>query len=169
MKEFFYKYWWLYYLLFFFLLGLLIYALLWRPNFSYYNNEIIDLRNQLEDCRNRPINEENPSEVTDSIEQEIIECDAEVKSGGEGTTETEHELGTKSGKVVIEYDMVDVPDEIKVVYDNKIVAKSNGLVSSTGSIEWQYTARNDKPTVCTVIISAPQEGTEWHYRLNCPE
>jgi hypothetical protein len=164
MKAFFYKYWWLYYLLFFFLLGLLIYALLWRPSFSYYSTEIINLKNQLEDCRNRTI-DEVPSEVKDSI----IDCDAEVKSGGEGTTETEHELGAKSGKVVIEYDMVDLPDEIKVIYDNKIVAQSNGLVSSTGSIEWQYTARNDKPTVCTVIISAPQAGTEWHYKLNCPE
>ena len=52
IKSFFYQYWWLYYLLFFFLLGLLIYALLDKNNWSETNNRINIINQKLEDCCN---------------------------------------------------------------------------------------------------------------------
>lgn len=165
MRDFFYKYWWLYYLTFFFLLGLLIYALLWNPDLSYANIRINELNRQLEDCNNSKV--VNTPITNDSIQK--VDCDAEVQSGGQGTTETEHNLGDKSGNVIIEYDMKTIPDEIKVIYDNKVVAGSKGLVSSSGTIEWKYKASNGKPTVCMVVISAPTQNTEWNYVLNCPQ
>jgi hypothetical protein len=165
MRNFFYKYWVLYYILFFLLLGLLIYALLWTPDLSRYTKTINDLNNQLEDCNNRP-----PIPV-DSVKtvDNTINCDATVQSGGPGETTTQHELGKKSGTVVIEYDMKTLPDEINVYYDNVIVATSNGLVSNTNTLQFKYTAVAGKPTYCIVKISAPYEDTEWNYLLNCPQ
>lgn len=171
MRNFFYKYWVLYYVLFFLLLGLLIYAFLWTPNLSRYTKTINDLNNQLEDCKNRtPIDStRSVKDTTTTKVDNTINCDATVKSGGKGETTTQHELGKKSGIVVIEYDMKRLPDEINVYYDNVLVATSNGLVSGTNTIKFKYNAQANKPTFCIVKISAPYDSTEWNYLLNCPQ
>jgi hypothetical protein len=164
MRKFFYKYWWLYYILFFLLLGLLIYALLWSPNLSRYNTTINDLNSKLEEC-------ENNQRIIDSTGTKVdktINCDATVKSGGQGKTSTQHELGSSSGKVVIEFDMKNIPDEIKVYYDGQLVASSSGLVSGYNKLQWFYDAKTNKPTYCIVEISAPGDNTEWEYVLGCP-
>jgi hypothetical protein len=167
MKSFFYKYWGFYYILFFLLLGLLIYALLWTPDLSRYTKTINDLNTQLEDCNNRqPI---NIVDTATTIVDNTINCDATVQSGGTGQTNTQHELGTRSGTVVIKYDMKTLPDEINVYYDNSLVASSNGLVSETNALQFKYTAIAGKPTYCIVKISAPYDNTEWNYLLNCPQ
>lgn len=173
MRNFFYKYWVLYYILFFLLLGLLIYALLWTPDLSRYTNTINDLNNQLEDCnRNQPMPIDSVATVIDTTATKVdntINCDATVKSGGTGETISQHELGKRSGTVVIEYDMKSLPDEINVYYDNVLVASSRGLVSDTDALQFKYTAIAGKPTYCIVKISAPYENTEWNYLLNCPQ
>jgi hypothetical protein len=167
MKSFFYKYWGIYYVLFFLLLGLLIYALLWTPDLSRYTKTINDLNTQLEDCNNR-----QPTIIVDTattIVDNTINCDATVQSGGTGQTSTQHELGTRSGTVVIRYDMKTLPDEINVYYNNTLVASSNGLVSQTNALQFNYTAIAGRPTYCIVKISAPYDNTEWNYLLNCPQ
>jgi len=173
MRNFFYKYWVLYYILFFLLLGLLIYALLWTPDLSRYTNTINDLNNQLEDCNNKqPMPIDSVEAVIDSTANKVdntINCDATVKSGGTGETITQHELGNRSGTVLIEYDMKSLPDEINVYYNNVLVASSKGLVSDTDALQFKYTAIAGKPTYCIVKISAPYENTEWNYLLNCPQ
>jgi hypothetical protein len=171
MRNFFYKYWVLYYIIFFLLIGLLIYALLWTPDLSRYTKTINDLNNQLEDCNNRQ-NIDSVTAVIDTTNTKIdntINCDATVQSGGQGETNTQHELGKSSGTVVIEYDMKSLPDEINVYYDNVVVASSSGLVSGLNSIQFKYTAKTGKPTFCIVTISAPYDNTEWEYLLNCPQ
>lgn len=171
MRDFFYKYWGLYYFLFFILIGLLIYALLWSPDLSRYNSTINDLNNKLEDCRNREVID-SVSVEEDSTSTKVdntINCDATVNSGGQGETKTQHELGNKSGTVMVEYDMKSLPDEITILYDNKVVASSKGLVSGTNSISFNYKASAGKSTSCIVIISAPYDNTEWGYLLNCPQ
>lgn len=50
IKSFFYKYWWLYYILFFLLLGLLIYALIDRNNWSDTNDRINTINKRFDDC-----------------------------------------------------------------------------------------------------------------------
>ena len=182
MKEkFFYRNWWLFYLLFFLLLGWLIYALLWQPNncatevndFKNKNNalisEITDLKNKnkslitdLQDCQN------DSAEVTPPVQQ-IVDCNATVKSGGQGTTTTNHRLGKQPGNILVEFDADNIPDEFKVFYDGQLVASSNGLVSHDGEMNWQYNAEQGKPDFCTVEVSAPKAGTSWQYRVNCPQ
>ena len=106
MRNFFYKYWGLYYILFFLLLGLLIYALLWSPDLSRYNSTINELNNRLENCNKQVRDSEGT--VIDTTTTKIdntINCDATVQSGGQGETNTQHELGKRSGVVTIEYDM----------------------------------------------------------------
>ena len=60
MKDFFYKYWYLFYILFFFLLGILIYGILWQPDFTSYNNKINDLNQRLVECENRVLPDATP-------------------------------------------------------------------------------------------------------------
>lgn len=173
MREFFYKYWWFYYILFFLLIGLLIFALLWKPDVQKYLNNINELNRQLEDCRNEKNRVDTITIVKDSKDNTKvngrINCDASVNSGGQGDTRTQHDLGERSGLVVIHYDMSTIPDEITVTYDNVVVARSNGLVSGENSIQFEYTAMAGKPTYCVVNISAPGNGTKWSYLLNCPQ
>jgi hypothetical protein len=170
MRDFFYKNWILYYILFFLLLGLLIYAILWTPNLTRYNNSISDLNNKLKQCNEDRVSIDtvgtyiNPVKVDNSVN-----CDNNVKSGGQGVTTTHHELGNRSGYVAIEYDMLTVPDQIKVIYDNVLVYSSNGLVGGSNEIGWSYAAKSGKPTFCIVEISAPNEGTSWRYLLKCPQ
>ena len=173
MRNFFYKYWGLYYIIFFLLLGLLIYALLWTPDFSRFTKTINDMNNQLKDCRNivpQPI--DTTKVVIDTTTTRIdntINCDATVKSGGTGETITQHDLGKNSGTIVIDYNMRSLPDEINVYYDNKLVASSNGLVSGNNTLQFRYIAVAGKPTFCIVKITAPDNNTEWSYLLNCPQ
>ena len=170
MRDFFYNNWILYYVLFFLLLGMLIYAFLWSPNLSVYNKSINELNNKLKECADSPKNLDTIGASVDSVKVDnSINCDNNVKSGGQGVTSTQHDLGTQSGYVAIEYDMLRLPDEIKVIYDNVLVYSSNGLVSGTNKIGWSYEAKQGKPTFCIVKISAPYDGTNWSYLLNCPQ
>lgn len=168
MKDFFYKYWWLFYLLFFFLLGILIYAFFWQPNAISYNNQINDLQRQLEDCKGTII-KDSVINIEDSslIKKEIIDCDATVNSGGQGETETFHSLGNKSGKVIIDFDMNSIPDEMIVYFNNQEVASTKGTVKGKGSLEFDFDAA--KSSSCKVIVKAPQNNTEWKYIVNCPK
>lgn len=159
MNTFFYKTWWLYYLLFFLLLGLLIYALLWQP---VRKSQIQGLTRQLEDCRQRAAAAEPAEPVA------TVNCDAKVNSGGQGLTRTKHVLGNHSGTVILRYDMRVVPDELKLIYQDKVVALTDGLVSGTGELTWHYVADSDKPTYCYVEVSAPRDNTVWQYIVNCP-
>jgi hypothetical protein len=159
MNTFFYKNWWLYYLLIFLLLGVLVYALLWQP---IDQSQIRMLTKQLEDCRQAAVVEITPPMAT-------VDCDARVNSGGQGLTLTKHILGNRSGTVILQYDMKTVPDELKLIYDDKIVAVTDGLVSGNGELVWQYASHSGQPDYCYVEVSAPLDNTVWEYLLNCPK
>ncbi|CAM3775130.1 hypothetical protein FLGE108171_14645 [Flavobacterium gelidilacus] len=161
MKDFFYKYWYLFYILFFLLLGILIYALFWEPNLDSYNKKINDLNQRLIECENRVIID------TTAVDQKIIDCDATVKSGGQGITENIHDLGNKKGKVIVEFDMNRIPDELIVYLDDKVVTSTNGLVSGRGYVEFNFDPTTSKS--CKIVVQAPQENTEWQYLVNCPK
>jgi hypothetical protein len=161
MKDFFYKYWYLFYILFFLLLGILIYALCWEPNFDNYNTKIKDLNQRLIECENRVIID------TTSVDNKIIDCDATVKSGGQGMTENTHDLGNKQGKVRVDFDMNRIPDELIVYFDDKVVTSTNGLVSGRGYVEFNFDPTLSK--TCKIVVKAPQENTEWQYLVNCPK
>jgi len=152
--SFFHRNWWLFYTALFLLIGLLVYAILWNPN-----NKITVLEQQLKDC--------NTAGLIGTSEN-IVNCDARVQSGGQGNTQTQHLLGKKPGKIVLQYDMKTIPDEIEVFYDGQLVLSTNGLVSGTGQLEWGYKGESGKPDYCIVKISAPTPDTAWEYIVNCP-
>jgi len=171
MSTFFYKYWGLYYLLFFLLLGLLVYALLWRPNLSRYHATVAELKNRLEVCQS---NSEKLDSTLNAYREgtnnnNVVYCNATVRSGGQGVTTTQHELGNQSGIVNIDYNMMLIPDEIEVYHNNVLVAHSDGLVKGTGRLQFRYSVLGGQPSYCTVIISAPGNDTQWEYLLNCPQ
>jgi hypothetical protein len=184
------NYWWLFYPLLFLLIGLLIYALLWNPD-----NTIEVLRQELNDCRDShaaspkrqvdggdntmPDNidslqlgeiEKNQAQPKEEkkAENTIVNCDAKVESGGQGVTKTKHILGDQSGRVILQYDTKTIPDEIKVYYDGKPIAHTDGLVSGAGQLEWIYEVAPGKPKYCYVEVSAPTPRTVWEYIVNCP-
>lgn len=168
MKDFFYKYWVLFYVLFFILLGILIYALFWQPNFDGFTNKINDLNKQLIECENNKAIIDSIVQKEDSLENEVIvDCNETVQSGGEGITENNHDLGTKPGKVMVEFDMKTIPDEMIIYLDDKEVANTNGLVSGGGYLEFNFDPAKSKS--CKIIVKAPQKNTEWKYLVNCPK
>lgn len=173
MNNFFYKYWWLYYLLFFLLIGILIYLLFLKNNIDEVSTNYINTKNELENCRDfykRMDTIGTKIQNPDSIKiDNTYDCDASVKSGGLGRTITKHELGKKSGTVLVDFDMENIPDSIIVIYNGNVVASSNGLVNGRSSISFEYKADNSKPSFCIVELSAPQDGTAWSYILNCPK
>ncbi len=172
MSSFFRKYWFLYYVLFFLLLGLLIYALFWKPKVINNQTEIEELEMLLEACKeeneNLKILPKNPPQTPPKTGGGVVNCNAEVKSGNQGFTSTIHNLGTNPGTVVVKYDMQNIPDEIVVYYNNKIVGSSNGAVQGFGSFQFYYNPQQGMPNSCKVDISAPQDSTQWSYIVNCP-
>ncbi|MGE8377068.1 MAG: hypothetical protein ACN6PN_01925 [Sphingobacterium sp.] len=186
------NYWWLFYPLLFLLIGLLIYALLWNPSSSL---EV--LNQQLKDCRDSHAHTAAPKgqsgdiekpeeimqtpELSDEIENKetqldpqeppknaVVNCDAKVKSGGQGVTKTKHIMGDQSGRVILQYDTREIPDEIKVYYNGKLIAETGGLVAGAGQLEWVYEAISGQPNYCYVEVSAPTPRTVWEYIVNCP-
>ncbi|SKC08095.1 hypothetical protein SAMN05660841_04094 [Sphingobacterium nematocida] len=159
MNNFFYRNWWLYYLAFFLLLGALVYALLWKP---IQNVQIKALTKQLEDCR------QATAIAQKALPPKIVNCDARVNSGGPGYTRTKHMLGSTSGTVILQYHTQVVPDEVKLIYEDKVVATTGGLVSGPGQLSWNYIADTNKPNYCYVEVTAPHDNTIWEYIVNCP-
>ena len=141
------KYWYLFYVLLILMIGLLIFVLLWKPNLCRFNKTIDNLNQQLIDCK-------NSQNIIDTTKKEkidnYIQCNAVVKSGGQGETITQHDLGNKSGNVLINYDLYSIPDKIEVYYENNLVASTFGYINGSGTIQFFYTAEKGKPTYCTV-------------------
>lgn len=164
MKDFFYKNWVLFYVVFFFLLGILIHALLWEPSCNNNQQIINDLNKQLNECQNNV-----PIIDTTSNKPTVVDCNATVKSGGQGKTTTIHSLGNTGGKVIVEYNMQTIPDQMTIYCNNEIVAESNGLVSGFGQISFDYTPKYGNANFCKVVVNAPQINTSWQYLVNCPQ
>jgi len=150
MQRFFNKHYILFYILLFFLIGLNIYALLWKP---ICENIMVP---------NIPISNNIPPE-----QNSIINCNEEVQSGGQGQTTTTHSLGNQAGTVEVVYNMKSVPDRMDIYINGSIVASTNQDVSGTGSLNFNV-PQNNNINYCEVVVSAPYEGTEWGYKINCP-
>ena len=120
----------------------------------------------------------NENNLTKEINEEIIPCNLQKKSGGAGITMNNHELGNISGVVKIAFDMRKIPDKLEVFYEGELVAStfdipnhSNGFVgerlgSCCGLLSFKYEPKNDK--YCTVKVTG-NHNTEWSYGVGCPE
>jgi|GEM_PF-5696539 len=94
-------------------------------------------------------------------------CNAVTKSGGYGTTTTEHFLGIESGLVTIDYEMYGIPDQMDVFYDGAKVASTNGNVSGTGTLSFAFDGT--PPYSYTITVVGDNTGTAWDYVGNCPQ
>jgi len=103
-----------------------------------------------------------------SGELPTVPCNEEVKSGGQGVTNTVHPLGPTPGLITIGYDMLSIPDKLSVTYNGRVVATTSSLVSGKGMLRWYYYPQPGAPQFCTVNVSAPEDGTVWQYSLGCP-
>lgn len=168
ISAFCYRYWWLVWFIFIF------YIILWfifcfnKPDFicSEYNKietHINDISQRIDNCCNCSV----VNKIVTPPNAKPCDYD-EINQGGKGIIETIHQLGSKPGSVVINYDMDNIPDKMEVFYDDQLVASTDKLVSYKGSLSFYYPAQPGKPTFCKIIISAPRDGTIWFYHIGCP-
>lgn len=97
----------------------------------------------------------------------VVPCDQSTMSGGSGVTVTMHELGSKPGVVHIDYNMYGMPDRLDAYYKDVLVASTNGLVSNTGRLTFNY-APVDGVNEIKVILTGNTNSTGWDYVVNCP-
>jgi hypothetical protein len=163
-----FSYWWLVWLMFLTFLVLWYFYCFRLPcvNCSSYqqiNSGIALIESHLDSCCNcrTAINQQVPPNSKP--------CDYdETMSGGQGYKEVTHQLGLQPGTVHIAYDMLNLPDEMDVYYNDQLVGSTSGLVSGTGNISFYYPADPNKPSYCKIILKAPKSGTEWNYHIGCP-
>lgn len=121
-----------------------------------------------------------PASIHNDVEEysgEIIPCDENNKSGGEGVTENVHELGSSSGTIKVSYDMENVPDLLEVFYRGQLVASTrtvsgneNGFVGGNnsagccGDIFFEFDSRISSQ--CIVKITG-LDSTAWTYTVHC--
>ncbi|MDJ1173517.1 hypothetical protein [Roseofilum capinflatum] len=96
----------------------------------------------------------------------IGECgETEIKRGGRGFDSKTFNMGTTSGTVTITYEMCPNPDKLEIFYEGQIIESTGGLVSNSGTLQAQFDGSSSQ---VEVVISAPNEGTEWAYLVFCP-
>ena len=121
--------------------------------------------------RNPPIKSPEPPKKAQN-------CNSFVQSGADGIDIQYVTLGTKSGRVVITYDMANQPDKLEVYYEGKRVSSTfeiggniNGFVGggnsagSTGKLIFNFTY--NKEDFVKVVLTGGT-GTSWNYKISCP-
>jgi len=98
----------------------------------------------------------------------VYACGTQSFSGGSGTTVNYHNLGTTPGRVDVTYDMYDIADKLIVRYNGQIVAQTDGYVSNTGTLSFNYVPVEGVYHIEVTVIG-PSSGTSWNYRVLCPQ
>lgn len=110
--------------------------------------------------------------VTTKDPTPVQECNETTNSGGQGITETAHELGeTGPTAFLLEWETFNIPDQIEVLYEGGVIYDT-GLIGDninegTGSDTINVPAGTSTQVV--VRVTGPDAGTAWQYRVNCPE
>lgn len=97
-------------------------------------------------------------------------CNSSTKSGGEGVTNTVHQLGvTGPTSFVLSYETLNIPDRIQVFYEGGQVLDTgyigDNINQGTGSAV--VSLPSGSATTVTVRVSG-QDDTQWEYTVNCP-
>jgi hypothetical protein len=124
-------------------------------------------------------NQINPPKKSPEPPKEAQNCNSFVQSGSDGVDIQYVNLGTKSGRVIITYDMATEPDKLEVFYEGKRVTSTfivrgnrNGFVGggnsagSTGKLIFDY-KHNVEDFVKVVLTGG--KSTSWSYKISCPE
>lgn len=120
----------------------------------------------------------NPEKKSPKPPKKPLYCNSFVQSGSDGIDIQYVNLGSKSGRVIITYDMVDEPDKLEVFYEGKRVTStfevggnSKGFVGgansagATGTLIFNYN-HNVEDFVKVVLTGG--KGTSWNYKISCP-
>lgn len=131
--------------------------------------------------------------VANTTTTTIPVCDEPTSVSDKGTffpyTTTKY-LGTAKGKVVLDYEMFDIPDKIEVWYDGAKVIDTGyiglakyqsrldaalallGLppetITESGSGSLFFYKTNDTPTTAEVRVYSPLRNTRFEFTLSCP-
>lgn len=92
-------------------------------------------------------------------------CDDTIRSGGQGTTTVQIDLGTNEGTFPVSYEMFTIPDQMEIFYEGNVIFTTGGLVKEGRSFNVDYSGTS---TFIQVVLSAPRSGTEWNFRVGCP-
>jgi hypothetical protein len=176
-------------------LGLLLYCLL-KPieskncNTGIIDQSIINIHRNLDSCcacqedtvsippHTPPIEDTTKKEETHKPPRNAKKCNSMVNSGNQGVDTKIVELGEESGVVTLEFYPDDQPDKIEVFYEGRKIATSfdcnnnqSGFVggkygSSTCFLRFNF--RFNRDSFVKVIVTAPETGTIWQYKMSCP-
>ena len=98
----------------------------------------------------------------------IIACNSLTQAGAFGLDQKFRVgLGEQKGMVWVHYDMYSVPDDIKVIYNGKVVHHS-GMTSGEHQFSFAYKGSKKGPSYCDVIMQAPDYQTGWEFTVYCP-
>ena len=103
-----------------------------------------------------------------SVTSEVIApCNQSTASGGQGTTSTVYELGTKGPtSFQVYYQMYGQPDQMEIFYEGNLIYTTGGYVSGSNTVTVNAPAGTS--TKVTVVMTAPEVGTLWNYTIYCP-
>ncbi len=92
-------------------------------------------------------------------------CDTELAYGSRGIYEQYLQMNSNSGELEIEYNMVNIPDQLQLYYENRLIFDT-GLTSGTGRISVPYSGISSRiKVVMTGNLNEPD--TLWRYKLLC--
>ncbi|GGF15592.1 hypothetical protein GCM10007298_09500 [Williamsia phyllosphaerae] len=100
----------------------------------------------------------------------VQQCNESTKSGGDGVTDTIHQLG-RSGPTsfVLRYETYDVPDRIEVLYQGGRVADTGFVGDETNEGTGSITVRLPAGLAQSVLVRVTGgTGTVWDYTVGCP-
>jgi hypothetical protein len=98
-------------------------------------------------------------------------------SGGKGIHTIIIDAGTNIGDVVLKYNAYSVPDKFEVFWDgNKVIdtgfrgESTDGIIATLpGNGVESFFKSKTNPSIVTVVVTAPLDGTAWNLIMECPE
>lgn len=144
-----------------------------------YSSKIEEIDLALDSCCNcYTVLIEDTIEIDEDTLTATYTCDDEARSGGDGVTTNKHTLGKNSGKVVLNFDMENVPDKLEVYYEGKLIASTtqipgneNGYVGGENGAgccnQLSFDYKFNKEDFCIVVVTGG-DSTSWTYTLGCP-
>jgi hypothetical protein len=95
----------------------------------------------------------------------IGKCNSTHEAGGKGTTTLLIDLVKKKGTFLVEYYMYGNPDQLYILYEGNRIYDTKTLVQYGGSANVTYSGTT---SIISVVIYAPNDGTEWTVDIYCP-
>lgn len=70
-----------------------------------------------------------------------------------------------AGTFGLKYEMYENPDQLDIFYRDDVIFTTGGLVSNNATRAVHYAEASQ---LVTVVVWAPNDGTEWNYQVSCP-